>query len=145
MLKTLCCCGYTATHVVKTLLLCLFCYIFSVCLPLWEPGGCKKGAGPRGFEPLVFGFLPPLRPEADALIRAGLRAPFLKQNVLSDFKLIAVLFLNQFFVYPPSLFLSRLLSRVILYYGFAQLLLRVSLNFPQPVQHQPPVGLPVLC
>jgi hypothetical protein len=32
-------------------------------------------AGPLGFEPRVFGFLPPVRPEADALIRAGLRAP----------------------------------------------------------------------
>ena len=36
-------------------------------------------AGPRGFEPLVFGFLPLMRPEADALIRAGLRAPFSKR------------------------------------------------------------------
>jgi hypothetical protein len=35
-------------------------------------------AGPRGFEPLVFGFLPRFaRPEADALIRAGQRARFL--------------------------------------------------------------------
>jgi hypothetical protein len=38
-------------------------------------------AGPRGFEPLVFGFLPPLRPEADALIRAGLRAPFFQNRI----------------------------------------------------------------
>jgi hypothetical protein len=38
-------------------------------------------AGPRGFEPLVFGFLPLLRPEADALIRAGLRAPFFQNRM----------------------------------------------------------------
>ena len=50
-------------------------------------------AGPLGFEPRVFGFLPPMRPEADALIRAGLRALFQNKGD-ARFKTSLALFLN---------------------------------------------------
>ena len=38
------------------------------------------GAGPRGFEPLVFGFPSRMRPEADALIRTGQRTLYAQKT-----------------------------------------------------------------